>query len=834
VILAVVLLNAVIGFLQEGRAERALEAIRHMLSPRASVIRNGERVNLAAEELVPGDMVLIETGDRVPADIRLIRAKGLQIDEAVLTGESIPVAKDTRQVPETADLGDRTSMGFSGTLVTAGQGAGVVVGTGSATEMGRIGLMLTAVQETTTPLLRQMALLGRQLTFIVLALTLAVFVFGVLVREYDPATLFMAVVSLAVAAIPEGLPAVLTITLAIGVRRMARLNALIRQLPAVETLGSVSVICTDKTGTLTRNEMTVRSVATATGMLSVSGDGYRPGGEISDQGQAPSSETASLVRELFRVAALCSDATLRKTNLGWVAEGDPMEGALLAAATTVGLDPAQERAAHQRLDLIPFEPQHRFMAVLYVDQHGETGVGVKGAPERVLDMCARQCTLRGIEPLDEAYWREKIDEIASRGERVLAIAGRPADPAQSELDHVHVESGLTLLGLVGLIDPPRPEAIAAIRECQSAGIRVKMITGDHGVTARAIAGQLGLLNASRVITGRDLDKLDDTALTRIAVDADVFARTSPEHKLRLIEKLQAQGRIVAMTGDGANDAPALRRADVGVAMGRKGTEAAKEAAAMVLADDNFASIAAAVRQGRTVYDNLKKAIVFMLPVNGGESLSVVAAILAGAAMPITPLQILWVNMVSSIGLALSLAFEPTEPDAMRRPPRPAGEPIFSRFLVWRVCLVSVLFLAGIFGTFEWALSRGRSVEEARTGAVNMLVILEIFYLFSVRYLRTPSLTRQGVIGTKAVITALVSIVLLQLGFTYAPVMNMLFDTRPVAGIDAAVAIGVGVVLLLILELEKQIIRSLRERTPVSTIGGPRPPAAASIEEGPQG
>jgi magnesium-transporting ATPase (P-type) len=813
VILAVVVLNAFVGFLQEGKAHRALEAVTHMLSPTASVLRDGRRLKIPARELVPGDLVLIETGDRVPADLRLVKAKTLQVDEAMLTGESVPAAKDHAPVPEEADLVERTSMAFSGTLVTAGQGTGVVVGTGTSTEIGRIGAMLADVPEAATPLVLHMGQFARQLTFVVVAIAVAVFAFGTLVRGYDPAQLFIAVVSLAVAGIPEGLPTVMTITLAIGVRNMARLNALIRRLPAVETLGSVSVICSDKTGTLTRNEMTVRSIATADGLIALRGTGYEPHGSLWDEGRYPPPDATALVRAILAAAALSGDANVRHTEQGWVVDGDPMEGALVAAAGRAGFDLVELRTARHRVDVIPFEPQHRFMAVLHAEGAGKGCITVKGAPERLIEMCARQQTARGDgAPLDKPFWRERVEEIASRGERVLAVATKDVTPDQNRLAPADVESGLTLLGLIGLIDPPREEAIAAVRECQSAGIRVKMITGDHGSTAKAIARQLGLVNAHKAVIGRELDQVDAAELARIVADVDVFARTSPGHKLRLIEALQRQGQVVAMTGDGANDAPALRRADVGVAMGGKGTEAAKAAAAMVLADDNFASIAAAVRQGRTVYDNLKKAIVFMLPVNGGESLCVMTAILWGAVMPIMPLQILWVNIMSSIGLALTLAFEPTEPDVMSRPPRSPTEPILSGFLVWRVAVVSLLFVAGIFGLFEWARARGGSTEEARTVAVNTLVILEIFYLFSVRYLRLPSLTWRGVLGTPAVLLAIASVIILQLFFTYAPVMNALFDTRPVPLIDGAAAVGAGVILLLVLEIEKRLIRFLRDRT----------------------
>lgn len=802
VILAVAIVNATIGFVQEGKAEKALQAIRQMLSPSATVLRNGLRTTMPAEDLVPGDLVILEPGDKVPADIRLTRAKGLRLQEAALTGESVPVDKSVDPVPADASLGDRSSIAYAGTLVASGQGAGIVVETGVHTEIGRISGMLTDVQQLTTPLLRQMNVFARYLTVAILVLASLVFAFGVMLRDFAHVEMFMVVVGLAVAAIPEGLPAILTVTLAIGVQRMASRNAIIRRLPAVETLGSVSIICSDKTGTLTRNEMTVRSIATASHIFDVSGVGYEPRGGFSLGGREILPDHRPLLAEVTRSAVLCNDSALRDTDGGWTVEGDPMEGALLAVGLKAGLDPAFEAKSEPRTDVIPFDAEHRFMATLHHSHTGEGFIYLKGAPERVIEMCAHQRSVDGDEPIDPNYWHGRIEHMAAQGQRVLAVAFKPAKDSHRELTFGDVDGDLTLLGLLGLIDPPREEAIAAVAECRAAGIRVKMITGDHGGTARAIARQLGLANHRDVLTGTDLDALNDEALITRASEVDVFARTSPAHKLRLVQALQAGGHVVAMTGDGVNDAPALKRADVGVAMGGTGTEAAKEAAEMVLADDNFASIAAAVREGRTVYDNLKKAIVFLLPVNGGESFAIISAIVLGFTLPITPLQILWVNMVSSVGLAIALAFEPTEADVMKRPPRLAGTPMLSAFLVWRIVFVSALFVAGIFGIFAWTRTHGSTLEEARTYAVNTLVVMEVFYLFSVRYLRAPSLTLKGILGTRAVLIAVAVVVTLQLIFTYAPFMEALFDTRPVDFIHGAEIIGVGVALFAILEIEK--------------------------------
>jgi magnesium-transporting ATPase (P-type) len=652
VILGVVVINAVLGFLQEGKAERALDAIRDMLSPQAVAVRDGQRLTVPAAELVPGDLVFLQSGDRVPADLRLVHAKSLQVQEAALTGESLPVEKRTEPVAIDVSLGDRASMAYSGTLVTHGQGTGIVVATGVATEIGRISGLLAQVEPLTTPLLHQMARFAHWLTVAILALAALTFAFGVLVRGYGLGEMFLAAVALAVAAIPEGLPAVLTITLAIGVERMARRNAIIRRLPAVETLGSVTTICSDKTGTLTKNEMTAQAVAIAEHLFEISGVGYDPHGSFSLIGYdtaAAEPEDHPLLLAVIRAAVLCNEARLRRAESGtWVVDGDPTEGSLLTAGFKAGLDLEFEREAYPRTDTIPFESEHRFMATLHHDHEGRGFIYVKGAPERLLGMCARERVGHAERSLDAGYWHRRVDELAARGQRILAVATKVVPADHRELRFTDVESGLTLLGLFGLIDPPRDEAIAAIAACQSAGIRVKMITGDHGITARAIAGQLGLTNDRDVITGPDLARLSEEELGRLAPEVDVFARASPEDKLRLVEALQAGGAAVAMTGDGVNDAPALKRADVGVAMGRKGTEAAKETAEMVLADDNFVSIAHAVEEGRTVYDNLKKSILFILPTNGGVGLTVIAAVMLGGVLPITPVQILWVNMVTAI------------------------------------------------------------------------------------------------------------------------------------------------------------------------------------------
>ncbi len=810
VILAVVVANAVIGFIQEGKAEKAMDAIRHMLAPRASVLRAGERHTVAGDSLVPGDVVLLEAGDKVPADLRLIQLHGLQAQEAILTGESLPVEKRPDPVAADAALGDRSCMAFSGTLVTSGQGKGVVVATGPGTQIGRISGMLSEVEALTTPLVKQMDAFARWLTILILLVAAVLLVFGYFVGHHEFSEMFMAVVGLSVAAIPEGLPAVLTITLAVGVRAMAQRNAIVRRLPAIETLGSVSVICTDKTGTLTRNEMAVASLILPDGILAISGEGYAPVGTISLSGRPVTADEVPMLVELARAAALCSDASLHEKEGEWTVEGDPMEGALLALAGKTGTDARTQRSIWVRTDAIAFDAKHRFMATLNHDHEGHASIFVKGAPERILAMCSAQRSPSGeTAALEHEYWRRKADEIAAEGQRVLALAARLVAPGHVVLEHADVEGSLVLLGMVGLMDPPRPEAIAAVAECRSAGIRVKMITGDHAGTAAAIARQIGLENPQQVLTGADVDGMNDAVLAAAVRDTNVYARTSPEHKLRLVMALQSQGMTVAMTGDGVNDAPALKRADAGIAMGRKGSEAAKEAAELVLADDNFASIVAAVREGRTVYDNLKKVISWTLPTNAGEAATIVVALLLGMTLPVTPVQILWINLITAITLGIALAFEPTEDNTMRRPPRPRNEALLGGELVWHIVLVAVLFVCGVFGIYAYAVDRGYPVELARTIALNTLVVMEIFHLFFIRNIYGTSLTWKAVRGTKVVWMTVIIVTAAQFSITYLPPLQRIFETRPVPLFDGVLVVAVGVALFAIIEIEKQLRLRLR-------------------------
>lgn len=808
VILGVVLINAIIGFIQEGKAERALDAIRNLLSLQAMVVRDGRPHTINADDLVPGDIVLLQSGDRVPADLRLLRQKNLRIDEAILTGESVPVDKSVAAVTTDVALADRSCMIWSGTFVTYGQGTGVVVATADNTEIGRISGMLGEVQTLITPLLRQIAVFARWLTVSILLLSTATFLFGFYLRDYSAAEMFMAAVGIAVAAIPEGLPAILTITLAIGVQRMARGNAIIRRLPVVETLGSVTVICSDKTGTLTRNEMTVTSIATADNFVEVGGVGYEPHGAFTVDGKLFETGDDSGLAEITRAALLCNEAVLEQKNGEWVIHGDPTEGALVVAAAKAGLDQKIEQEQYPRLDVIPFESEHRFMATLHHDHAGHRFIYLKGAPEKVIEICNQERYAGTDRPIHPDFWHQRIEHIASKGQRTLAVAFRSVEKTQNDLTFADAEGGFTLLGIFGIADPPRQEAITSVNLCREADIRVIMITGDHVATARAIGAQLGIGDGTVALNGSEIERMEDEELRRRLRDIDVIARASPEHKLRLVKILQEEDQVVAMTGDGVNDAPALKRADVGVAMGRKGTEVAREAAEMVLADDNFSSITRAIEEGRTVYDNLKKSILFILPTNGGEAFLLIIAIAFGYVLPITPVHILWVNMITTVTLALALAFEPPEQAVMSRPPRQPREPILSGFFIWRILFVTSIVVTGCFGLFLWFEANGASIEFARTVTVNTLVMFEMFYLFNTRYIHTPVLSWRGLTGNRFVLLAAGLVIAFQLVFTYAPFMQVLFKTVALPWNLWPLIVAVAFSVFVLVELEKILLRSI--------------------------
>ena len=805
VILGVVVINAIIGFIQEGKAEEALAGIRKMLSLRADARRDGQWSRVDADGLVPGDIVRLRSGDRVPADVRLIETTNLRIEESALTGESVPADKNTAAVEAAAGVGDRVGMAYSGTLVAAGRGIGVAVATGPDTELGRIDRLIAEVQPLQTPLTRQMAQFSKILSVLIVGLALLMLGVGLAVHEQPLAEVFLAAIGFAVAAIPEGLPAILTITLALGVQRMARRNAITRKLTAVEALGSVTVICSDKTGTLTKNEMTVRHVLTRGGFYEVSGTGYRPEGEITLEGKVASLAHHDHLHALIEVVAVANDTHVAEEDGQWKVTGEPTEGALRTLAHKAGFD----AGAHQRHDSIPFESANKFMATLDTAPCGQRRILLKGAPDRLLERCRHELGADGeLVALDRAFWEERIDALSGEGLRVLAAAARDVPDSKDALVIEDLQEDMVFLGLIGIIDPPRPEAIAAIRSCHEAGIRVKMITGDHAGTARAIGIEMGLgtADALKVITGAEIEAASDEELQRIAHDCDLFARTSPEHKLRLVEALQARGEVVAMTGDGVNDAPALKRADVGVAMGIKGTEATKEAAEIVLADDNFSTIERAVEEGRTIYDNLRKAILFILPTNGAQGFVMLAAVVLGLTLPLTPVQILWVNMVVAVTLALALAFEPAEPGVMQRPPRRPGAPIMDGAMLWRVGFVSLLIGGATIVSFEYSLLQGMELQAARTMAVNTLVVAQAWYLFNSRFLTASSLAPARLFTNPAAQVSVLILALLQLGFVYLPFMNTWFGTTPLALEYWLPPLAIGALVFLVIEAEKALQR----------------------------
>ncbi|HQR53731.1 MAG TPA: HAD-IC family P-type ATPase [Burkholderiales bacterium] len=807
IIFGVVLLNALLGFIQEGKAEKALDSIRNMLSAEARTVRGGNARMTPAEELVPGDVVLLESGDKVPADLRLADANNLRTEEAALTGESVPAEKSAAPVAEKSTVGDRDSMVFSGTMVVSGRGTGVVVATGSHTELGKINQLLAGVSALETPLLRQIKKLGYTITAAVAVVGVLVFAYGRWVMGMDFVELFQAIVGIAVSLIPEGLPALITITLAIGVQRMASRHSIIRRLPAVETLGSVSRICSDKTGTLTLMEMMVVSAAGAQAEYQVSGNGYAPDGEIK-QGGEPAQKNR-ILELLGRNSLLCNDAELFLAEGVWKVEGDPTEGALYPFATKIGMKREDEQNAYPRIGAIPFESEHKFMATLHKGADGKDVLFVKGAPEVIMAACDRQQLADGTTaPIDREHFQKVSDKLAGQGERVLGLAWieNPGVNAGS-ISPADLPQNLVLIGLLGLLDPPRQEAIAAVKECHGGGIRVTMITGDHKITAAAIAKMLGIGDGKTAITGAQIEEMNEAQLQEAVRDVDVFARTSPEHKLRLVKAVQANRQICAMTGDGVNDAPSLKQADIGVAMGIKGTEVTKEAADMILADDNFASISAAVKEGRTVYNNIEKAILFLFPTNVAQALVIAVAIFVGFTLPITAPQVLWVNMVTSVALGLAICFEPHELDVMSRPPRAVDRPILTGFGIWRVIFVGLTLLAFTLWAFFWMKGQNASDALARTVAVNAITIGQCFFLLNSRYLIDSSLSIKGHLENKFVGLGIGAVIILQLLFTYAPPLQRLFGNEAVPLYVWPWLIAGGFVFFLVIELEKLVIRS---------------------------
>lgn len=815
VILAVVLVNTAIGLVQEVRAEAALDALHSLVRTRAVVVRGGQRQEVPSEDLVPGDLVLLEAGNKVPADLRLVRLSGLSVDESALTGESEAVAKDEVVLPPTTPVADRRNMVYSGTLVTAGSGAGVVVAIGGETELGEIHRLMGAVQPVATPLTQKLARFSMTLTVAILALAAVAFLAGV-ARGQEPAQMFTAAVALAVGAIPEGLPAAVTVTLAIGVRRMARRRAIVRRLPVVETLGSTTVICSDKTGTFTENQMTVRALWTPSASYVVTGSGYGPEGQVLLPGEnaqtavpQAAEQDAALYWSLL-AGAVCNDAEVIREGRVWQAQGDPTEAAMLVAAGKGGVDAAAFLDASPRISTLPFTSELQYMATLHAP--GPTGgsgvVLVKGAAERVLELCKAQMDSDGgSRPLARQAVLDAVHRFTETGLRVLATATVQL-PAGSAFQGANLNRQMTLTGLQAMFDPPREAAAAAVRACHQAGVAVKMITGDHAGTAVTIAEAVGLTanrNERTALTGAELDLIPADQLPQAVEQATVFARVSPEQKLRLIGALQSLGHVAAMTGDGVNDAPALRQANVGIAMGRSGTEVAKEASDIVLTDDDFATIEAAVEEGRNVFDNLTKFIVWTLPTNMGEGLVILVAILIGATLPILPTQILWINMTTAVALGLMLAFEPKEPGLMSRPPRAPDRPLLTWTLTLRILLVSTLLVAGTWWVFELELAGGASVAEARTAAVNLFVAVELFYLFSCRSL-TRSAWRIGVFSNRWVILGVLVQTAGQLAITYVPVMNGLFHTAPISLESWLRILGIALLASVVVAVDKRFRR----------------------------
>ena len=806
VILGVAVINALIGHIQESNAEKSLKSIRNMLSSEARVIRNGNHETLPTTEIVPGDIIVLRAGDRIPADMRLIEAHNLRVEEAILTGESTVVDKHTQPLNGELPLGDRTNLVFSGTTVSAGGGVGVVIATGQETELGHINQMMAGIEKHRTPLLVQMDKLGKAIFAIILAMMAALFVFSLAFREIPMGELLLSLISLAVASVPEGLPAIISIILSLGVQAMARKRAIIRKLPTVETLGAMTVVCSDKTGTLTMNEMTVKAIITADTCYRVDGNSYEPVGNIYLEGsdEPVQIQPGTVLEQYLRTIDLCNDSQLIQDERGlWGITGGPTEGALKVLAAKANLAPVTTTLVNK----IPFDSQYKYMSTHY--QIGcEEQILITGAPDVIFALCAQQQTRHGADAFNRAYWENEMERYARQGLRMVAAAFKPAN-GETALTHDDLRHGLIFLGIAGMMDPPRPEAIDAINACQQAGIRVKMITGDHPQTAMSIGQMLGITNSSQAMTGYQLEHMDDAALAKAAVEYDIFARTSPEHKLRLVKALQDNGEVVGMTGDGVNDAPALRQADVGIAMGIKGTEVTKEAADMVLTDDNFATIASSVKEGRRVYDNLKKTILFIMPTNLAQGLLIIIALLAGNIIPLTPVLILWMNMATSATLSFGLAFEAAERNVMNRPPRKTGQHVMDGFAVWRVAFVGSMIAVAAFVLEAWLAPRGHSAEFIRTVLLQMLVTAQWVYMINCRSSDSFSLS-MGLLRNKGIWLVTGVLLLMQLVIIYVPLMQSMFGTEALPLRYWFVTLVIGVAMFLVVEVEKRLTRRFRK------------------------
>ena len=805
-ILAIVVASAGLGFYQEYRAEKALEALKKLTAPTATVLRDGKEVVVDAREIVPGDVLVLAAGDRVPADARVLESVNLKVDEAPLTGESVTVSKSPKALPSDVPLPERKNMVYAGTVVTYGKGKAVVVATGMRTELGKIAASLQAVEKERTPLERRMEAIGKVLLVMCLAVAIFVSLVGLFVWRYDPLTMVVWAVSLAVAAVPEALPAVVTGALAVGMYRMAKRNAIVRRLPAVETLGCTTFICSDKTGTMTKGEMTVRKIYLHGKVIEVTGSGYEPKGEFKLNGETIDPLSIEELRLLLLNCELNNDARLEYQNGRCIVRGDPTEGALLVLARKAGLG-QDVSAKYPRIGEIPFSSERKRMTTFNKTPEGKVLAFIKGAPEIVLSLCDRIMVEGRIRKLTEDD-REKVlravEEFASEGLRNLAFAYREASPEEASRAE-EAERGFVFLGFVGMMDPPRPEVKAALKVCKTAGIKVSMVTGDHKLTAEVVAKELGLYEDGVILTGADLDGMSDEDLEKIVEEVKVYARVSPEHKLRIVRALKRRGHVVAMTGDGVNDAPALKAADIGIAMGITGTEVTKEAADMILADDNFATIVDAVRQGREIYDNIKKYLAYLLRCNIAEILIPLMASIAGLPLPFTPIQYLWINLVTDGLPALALGVDPAEPDVMKRPPRRQDEPVFTKrevllFLTITPILVTVLLV----GLFAYQLSVGVPEIEARTTIFTSLILTELFMSLSCRSLRYP-VFKVGLLRNKFLILAIVVSLLMQLAVLYVPVLQAAFDVTYPATEDWLYGLAVALTAFIVVEVLKPIV-----------------------------
>ncbi|MBY7142374.1 cation-transporting P-type ATPase [Virgibacillus sp. NKC19-3] len=799
VILMVVLINAAIGYFQENKAEKALEGIKKMLSLESTVIRDGKRTVVSSSDLVPGDIVLLSPGDKIPADLRLTTSDRLTIEESPLTGESTSVEKNIDTLPEDTVLGDRLNMAFSSTAVVSGSGQGIVVATGADTEIGKINQSITEVEELQTPLLMQTAQFGKMVSIAIVSVAVLLFIYATIFFDYPIGELLLYVISVTVAAIPEGLPAILSIILSLGMQVMARNNAIMRNLPSVETLGAVTIICSDKTGTLTKNEMTVQSIELADRHLEVTGTGYAPEGKILEHNQEVNTAADKELHMFLSNVLTVNDAYLQEEDGEWAISGEPTEGCLVTLA---------EKANHviDRHDIIskiPFDSSYKYMAGL-VEKDGRKVIYVKGAPDRLFDMAG---LTDGSE--ERRRWEAKMFARSNNGERVIGAAYKYVDDSKIQIDHEDVCEGLNIIGLAGILDPPREEAIEAVKVCRKAGIQVKMITGDHKATALAIAKQMGITKQDNVLEGRELDRMSKEEMQEAVQEVDVFARTSPENKLQLVTVMQENDEIAAMTGDGVNDAPALKRADIGVSMGIKGTEVAKEASEMVLVDDNFRTIVDAVKEGRRVYDNLKKTILFILPTNGAEAFLIVSALIVGMDMPLSPIQVLYVNMVTAVTVSFALAFEKLEPGAMERPPRSSNAKLLSPYYIFRIILVS-LFVGGAIMTMNITLlgdPEHYSPEQVTTITLHSIVMAQLFHMFNVRNERHFAFNTDFFSNKIAFLLAGV-LLLLQLMVTYVPFLRNVFDLYPIEAKYWIYPFMIGIATFIIIEIEKYITRNI--------------------------